>query len=179
MKSKKNLKKILNEKPADFDEGDWEKVPVKGEKKKKETPTKKEKKVKKTDKPVEIEKIEKDSANKEIQTETEKEVSVEKIIEEVKKIEEKSEESPLIFEDKKEKKKEKKPKKSKDTLKEDIVEIPRVVEIKPVSIEKTKNDKEVTVESAPVVEKKNKKAKSALTTEATGNVAFDELGGKF
>jgi hypothetical protein len=50
VKNKKNIKKLLSEKPVDFDDGNWETVPTKADKKKKpdQSPAKKDKKPKKT-----------------------------------------------------------------------------------------------------------------------------------
>lgn len=66
IKNKKNAKKLLNEKPLDYDDGNWETVPSKLDKKKKqESPVKKEtKKAKKSEKLVEIEKLVKEEVNK-------------------------------------------------------------------------------------------------------------------
>ncbi|KAK9891993.1 hypothetical protein WA026_017473 [Henosepilachna vigintioctopunctata] len=196
VKSKKNAKKtVLNEKPADFDEGNWETVPAKGDKKKKqESPIKKEKKIKKSDKPTELEKVEKDSVNKELQTETEKEVSVEKVIEEVKTTGEvenseeikKTEDPVLIIEDKKEKKKEKKQKKEKEIPKQvQSVTVPEINIVQEVikDIGESKHAKEVksTTKTSPV--ELIKEDDAALENKAShnpnkleGGVAFDELG---
>ncbi|KAF5269974.1 hypothetical protein FQR65_LT05773 [Abscondita terminalis] len=63
-KNKKNLKPKLTEKPVDYDEGNWETVPSKNDKKKKQESPKKEKAVKKVEKPAKEELQEDNKENK-------------------------------------------------------------------------------------------------------------------
>jgi len=74
VKNKKNLKTKSDEKPMDFDDGSWETVPSKNDKKKKQdSPAKKDKKAKKPEKSdnkeksAEIEKLVKEEVEKQLQ----------------------------------------------------------------------------------------------------------------
>lgn len=149
----------MNEKPVDYDEGDWETVPSKFDKKKKQdSPGKKEKKTnKKVDKPVESEKMVKEEVNKELR-EKEKNIQLEQSI----LVEIVDKETPVIDE-KKEKKKEKKQKENNESQETTAV---------------ANNKQQKAVEQPPA--KKNNVEQLSANDEpiSEGTVAFDELGGK-
>ncbi|XP_060535134.1 uncharacterized protein DDB_G0286299-like [Cylas formicarius] len=132
-------KQVAAQKPDDFDEGDWEKVLTKADRKKKsdQSPSKKEKKVKKSEKnDAEPEKTEKEETPVEEKIESKPEPVKENAEE---KIEESEAVAPVV-EEKKEKKKEKKPKREvKDA------EGPAISEVNVVAEEKS-----VEVPAAPV-----------------------------
>uniref|UniRef100_V5I8L8 Uncharacterized protein n=1 Tax=Anoplophora glabripennis TaxID=217634 RepID=V5I8L8_ANOGL len=167
-KSKKNNKKATV-KPVDFDEGDWETVPLKSDKKKKEqSPAKKEKKPKKaSDKvdKVEIEKLVKEVVNKELR-ELDRDIKEEITIEKVTKKEENLviEEPVVVVEEKKDKKKEKKAKKE---VVEEHVAPPAESQEKETVKETVKSEKKIEkTESAPAPKAQSKEAAPV----------FDELG---
>lgn len=165
IKTKKTVKSKNNEKPVDFDEGTWEKVPTKSDKKKKQdSPSKKEKKPKKNEKPVENSKVVIEVVNKDV-------------VEQSSNIETKPKEQIVVpappakqtsvkvtvevVQEKKEKKKEKKPKK-------DVVAVKAEAETEPDTVVAKIADamKESVVKENTPKEKTNE-----------GGVAFDELGG--
>lgn len=175
IKNRKNLKNKQNEKPLDYDDGNWETVPSKNDKKKKQdSPAKKEKKPKKLADNKEIEKLIKDEVNKQLQEELlsssgnlslklsldnkttenlKKNVPVKTAKEEVAAI------IPVVEE--KKLKKEKKPKKEKEE-----VEIIKAAPEKPAK---------VTVEEVKEVPKAVAK-ESPVKKQTTATPAFDELG---
>lgn len=183
-KNKKNQRKGLSEKPVDFDEGDWEMVPSKADKKKKsdQSPIKKDKKPKKTEKEnkmdkVELDKTEKEAVNKEIKKESSDKVE---IIEESLANEEKQiqvEESVPLIEEKKEKEKKKKDKKTK---KENVgvqTEVKKDVAVEAQSVKEEK----VVKKETPTIQAPPKDIKG-LTEKAEpkeSTAVFDELGGEF
>lgn len=172
-KSKKNKK--VTAKPVDFDDGNWETVPLKSDKKKKgdQSPAKKEKKVKKispdkVDK-VEIEKLVKEVVNKELQ-ELDREIKEEITIVKITKKEDilKAEEPVVVVEETREEKKDKKKeKKAKKEVVEETVAPAEPKEKETVPKETVKNEKKVEkAESAPVPKTQPKEAVPV----------FDELG---
>lgn len=168
IKNKKNTKKLLNEKPLDYDDDSWETVPSKFDKKKKqESPVKKSKKDnKKVEKLVEIEKLVKEEVNKELR-EKEKVIKVEVV---------NSNETPkkealsstvidAAVEEKKEKKKEKKQQKNKAEKQEPQTVVAQSKPIEKI-IEQPSIKKTIDIEAPKKVE-----------PVTDGIVAFDELGG--
>ncbi|XP_071579293.1 uncharacterized protein [Temnothorax nylanderi] len=190
-KNKKNLKNLFQEKPVDFDDGDWEQAysrkDKKNKKKEEESPSKKNKKTskkadlineakqKEQDKPEVKDKIAKETENKELKEKEKKEViltsSSDEEIAEAK--EPQKEEQSKVEKVEKEEKKSGKSKKNKKTVEGDStpVSVPSTpkTDNKPIAEEEQKkpfNTEEIAndVEENEAVESKEKTA------------VFDELG---
>ncbi|KRT78677.1 hypothetical protein AMK59_8272, partial [Oryctes borbonicus] len=162
-KIKKGTKSKVLEKPVDFDDGNWETVPTKGDKKKKQdSPAKKEKKPKKIEKSPEMDKLAKEYLNKELQEN-------EKIVESLDSLTKESELKEIEVavepvEPKKEKKSEKKTKKT------DVEKVE--------NIEKEEENGEAVTPPKPEPESVEPVAAKLqeATKQPTANIAFDELG---
>ncbi|XP_076679909.1 uncharacterized protein LOC143375059 [Andrena cerasifolii] len=197
-KNKKNLKNLFQEKPVDFDEGDWEQAysrkDKKNKKKEEESPSKKAKKtVKKADlineavakqrdsEKIEIkDKVAKETENKELQEKDKKDVicvpdSNEEAITEEKELE--KEEEPLKIEKvEKEEKKSAKPKKGKKVSESEsapaLTPSPPKVDNK-VQEQKAQKKKD-NIEK--VSDDAEEKSSEVTQTQEKGGPVFDELG---
>ncbi|XP_076233641.1 uncharacterized protein LOC143178725 [Calliopsis andreniformis] len=195
VKNKKNLKNLFQEKPVDFDEGDWEQAysrkDKKNKKKEEESPSKKTKKaVKKADlineavaKQRESEKIEikdklaKETENKELKEKEKKDVILVPISSEevIKEKEHEKEAQPKVEKIEKE---EKKPAKSKKNKKVSESEnIPALTQSTPkvdnkIQEQKTQKKKD-NIEAFDNVEEKSS---AGIQTQEKSGVVFDELG---
>lgn len=186
VKNKKNLKNLLQEKPVDFDEGDWEQAysrkDKKNKKKEEDTPSKKSKKnakkaelinevaVKEKDqeKPEIKDKVAKETENKELKEKDNKDVVLTPIIsdnlETEKKVEKKAEISNKVEKPEKEEKKTKSKKSKKNSESEKVA---AAVKSEPKIIEK--KVEEVIVKDVPEPIKSEQVVEKPVA-------AFDELG---
>ncbi|XP_066598976.1 uncharacterized protein AH6.3-like [Prorops nasuta] len=187
VKNKKNLKNIVQEKPLDFDEGDWEQAysrkDKKNKKKEEESPSKKNKKsTKKADiineaakqkdqeKPEIKDKTAKETENKELKEKDKKEIVLTPILNEEltkEKYSQKEEPNKTEKAEKEEKKKPKKAKKASESETTSSVTLTPKKDDKPIeNVVQTKGEETDNNSAASIVEQMQYK---------TGPV-FDELG---